>query len=68
MLRRRNEWFPPGRRIGRGRDFLQITQRGNDGRFEALFFCDEGPADAVVFDVVPDEFIGVELGAVRRQE
>ena len=48
--------------------FLQITQPGDDGRFEVLFFCDEGPADAVVFDVVPDEFIGVELGAVRRQE
>ena len=51
MIRRRNEWFPSGRRIGRGGIFLQITQPGDDGRFEVLFFCDEGPADAVVFDV-----------------
>jgi len=52
-----------GFRLEEGSDvggiFLQITQPGNNGRFEVLFFCDEGPADAVVFDVVPDEFIGV---------
>ena len=51
-----------------GRIFLKISESGDDRCFEILFFGDEGSSDSIVFDIVPDELIGVEFRAVRRQE
>jgi len=51
-----------------GRIFLKIAESGDNRCFEILFFGDEGSSDSIVFDIVPDELIGVEFRAVRRQE
>lgn len=48
--------------------FLEIVQPGDDGSFEILFLSDERSADPVVFDVIPDELIGIEFWTVGRQK
>lgn len=50
------------------RVFLEKTKSRDDRGLEILLLGNEGPADSVVFDIVPDELIGVEFGAVRRQK
>lgn len=51
-----------------GRIFLKIAKSGDGGGLEILFVGDEGPADSVVFHIVPDKLIRIEFGAVGRQK
>lgn len=48
--------------------FLEIAKSGEDGCFKILFFGNKGASHSVVFNIVPDELIGIEFWAVGRQE
>ena len=43
------------------REFLQPAQRADDLGLEVVGSGDAGAPDAVVFDVLPDPLVGVEL-------
>lgn len=48
--------------------FLKIVKAGDGGCFEILFLSDEGLADSVIFDIIPNELIGVEFRTVGGQK